>query len=105
MRLFMAGGSCVQPTGVIEDIPIQIGNFFVPVDFVVLDIDEKVSVPIILGWPFLATAGATIDVKEGLLTFNIGGKNVDFNFNKAMKTPLLDEDCTTLAIEPPLSSS
>ena len=49
--------------------------------------------------------GAIIDVKEGLLTFNIGGEKVEFNFNKAIKTHLLDEDCKALAIEPPPSRS
>lgn len=93
MRLFMADGSCVIPTGIIEDVPIQVGKLFVPVDFVVMPIDEDVPVPIILGRPFLATAGALIDVKEGTLTFTIGDDKVHFNFNKAMKSPLLDEDC------------
>ena len=56
MNLYMADGSCVQPTGIIEDIPVQVGKFFVPNDFVVMDIEADVLVPIILGRPFLATA-------------------------------------------------
>ena len=39
MNLYMADGSCVQPTGIIEDVPIQVGKFFVPNDFVVMDIE------------------------------------------------------------------
>ena len=64
MILYMADGSCVQPTGIIEDVPVQVGKFFVPNDFVVMDIEADVLVPIILGQPFLATAEARNDVKE-----------------------------------------
>ena len=40
-----------------------------PIDFVVLDMDEDYRTQIILGRPFLATIGCKIDVKEGTLTF------------------------------------
>ncbi len=81
MKLFMADGSCVHPTGVIDDVPVKVGKYFVPNDFVVMDIEEDQQVPIILGRPFLATAGACIDVREGLLTFDICGDRVTFDFS------------------------
>ena len=37
--------------------------------------------PIILGRPFLATAGACIDVKEGRLTFDICGERVTYDLS------------------------
>ncbi|XP_074346896.1 uncharacterized protein LOC141685706 [Apium graveolens] len=46
-------------------------KFFIPCDFVVLEMDEDVEIPIILGRPFLDTAGTTIDVKAGKLTLNV----------------------------------
>ena len=52
-----------------------------PNDFIVMDIEEDTQVPIILGRPFLATAGACIDVREGLLTFDICGEKVKFDFS------------------------
>ena len=52
-----------------------------PNDFIVMDIEEDVNVPIILGRPFLATAGACIDMKEMLLTFDICGEQVVFDFS------------------------
>ena len=91
------------PTGMIEDVPIQVKKFYVLVDFLVMPIDEDVPVSIILGRPFLATAGALIDVKEGILTFTIGDENVRFNFNKDMRTHLLDEDCKAVYDELPPS--
>ena len=45
------------------------GDFYVPIDFVVLDMDEDCRTQIILGRAFLATAGCKIDVKEGRLYF------------------------------------
>ena len=87
MNLYMANGSCVQPKGIIEDVLVQVDKFFVPNDFVVMDIDADVLVPIILGRPFLATASARIDVSEGLLNLTIGDVEVEFQFNKTMKGP------------------
>ena len=54
------------------------GKFIVPNDFVVMDIDADVLMPIILRRSFLATAGAPIDVKEGLLNLTIGVEEVEF---------------------------
>ena len=48
------------------------GSFFVPIDFMVLDMAEDSCTQIILGRPFLATAGCKIDVKEGKLNFEWG---------------------------------
>ena len=49
----------------VEDVLIQIDNFYYPVDFVVLDTEQGTiglnHVPIILGQPFLATANALIN--------------------------------------------
>ena len=85
MRLYMPDGSCAQPTGNLEDIPVQVGKFFVPNDLMVMDINADVQVAIILGRPFLTTAGARIDVKEGLLNLTIGDEEMEFQFNKTMK--------------------
>ena len=55
MRLYMTDGSCVQPTGILEDIRVQVGKFFMPNYFVVMDIDADVQVPIILGRPLMSS--------------------------------------------------
>ena len=59
----MADRSVKYPLGILEDIPVRVGKFFIPVDFVVLDMAEGTQIPIILGRPFFHTAGAIIDVK------------------------------------------
>src|SRR3954469_6590506 len=52
-----------KPLGRIDDVLIVVNDNYVPVDFIVMDIDP--SCPIILGRPFLRTVGAVIDMKEG----------------------------------------
>ncbi|XP_057986658.1 uncharacterized protein LOC110660337 [Hevea brasiliensis] len=56
------------PIGVIENVPLKVGKSLILVDFVVLEMKEDVHIPIVLGRPFLVTAGAMIDVKNGRLT-------------------------------------
>ncbi|XP_058003727.1 uncharacterized protein LOC110647809 [Hevea brasiliensis] len=65
ISLQLADRSVKYPIGILENIPIKVGKFFIHVDFVVLEIEEDVQIPIILGRPFLVTAGAIIDVKMG----------------------------------------
>ncbi|XP_021861864.1 uncharacterized protein [Spinacia oleracea] len=66
--------------GKIEDVPLRVGKFVIPVDFVVLDIDEDVHVPIILGWPFLAMEGGIVDVKQEKITLKDGENSLVFLF-------------------------
>ena len=75
------------------------GKFLVLNDFVVMDIEADVLVHVFLGRPFLATAGARIDVKEGLHNLTIGDEEVEFRFNKTMKGPSMDEVTSVLKAE------
>ena len=96
IKLYMADGSCVHPTGIIEDVSVHVGKFFVPNDFVVMSIDADVLVPIILWRTFLVTTEARNDVKEGLHNLTIGDEEVEFQFNKTMKGPSIDEMIETV---------
>ena len=55
--------------GRINDVIILSNRNYVPIDFIVLDIDCNPSGPIILGRPFLRTFGVVIDMKEGNIKF------------------------------------
>ena len=55
--------------GIINDVLIVANRNYVPVDFILLDIDCNPSWPIILGRPSLRTIGAIIDMKEGNIRF------------------------------------
>ncbi|KAJ9535149.1 hypothetical protein OSB04_un001772 [Centaurea solstitialis] len=87
ISLQLADRSIKYPVGVLEDLPLQVGSFIVPCDFVVLEMIEDVNTPIILGRPFLATAGAIIDVKHGKLSLNVGKEKVEFELHKSMGLP------------------
>ena len=89
MVIKLADGSSRHPAGVMEDIPVQVGSFVIPCDFIILDMDESFQAPVILGRSFLATAGAVIDVQAGTLSFQLCGERVDFCFPP-----------TTLTLEP-----
>jgi hypothetical protein len=66
--------------GIAEDIPVRIKNSFIPVDFMVLEMDVCHQIPLILGRSFLSTAGATIDIAAGIIKLNISGKDETFTF-------------------------
>ena len=76
--LQLADRSVKRPVGILENVLVKIKNCYIPTDFVILDIEEDRRVPMILGRPFLATAGAMIDVKNGRLTLHVGDEHIEF---------------------------
>ncbi|GJX45989.1 reverse transcriptase domain-containing protein [Tanacetum coccineum] len=54
--LELANRSVAYPTGIVEDVFVQVGKFMFPADFVVIDYDVNPRVPLILGRPFLRMA-------------------------------------------------
>jgi len=57
ISLQLVDRSVKYPLGVLEDVPLQVGKFFIPCDFLVMEMEEDSRIPIILGRPFLAIAG------------------------------------------------
>jgi hypothetical protein len=92
MSLQLADKSVRFPEGIVEDVIVQIGEYFVPVDFVVVEMEEDTHTPLLLGRDFLITAGANIDVKEGKISFDIGGEKVDFHMFESIKYPSNSND-------------
>ncbi|CAH9132444.1 unnamed protein product, partial [Cuscuta epithymum] len=88
MALQLADRSVKYPIGILEDVPIKIDKYYIPGDFVVLDMEEDARVPVILGRPFLATAGAIINVKKGTLILEIGDDKIEFNVQELSKDTL-----------------
>ena len=71
----LVDSSVKKPLGRIDDVLIVVNDNYVPVDFLVMDIECDPSCPIILGRPFLRTVGAIIDMKEGTIRFQFPLKN------------------------------
>jgi hypothetical protein len=59
---------------------MKVRDCFIPVDFVVLDMDIGDEIPLILGRPFLSTADAQIDVGAGVIRLQINGREERFEF-------------------------
>jgi len=51
-----------RPIGILDDVSVQVGKVVIPCKFIVIDTDKTSQVTIILGRPFLATAGLLIDI-------------------------------------------
>ena len=69
LNLHLADSTVKKPLGRINDVLILANRNYVPMDFIVLDIECNPSCPIILGRPFLRTIGAIIDMKKGNIRF------------------------------------
>lgn len=54
MKLIIVDRSIKKSIGILYDVLVRVDKFIFPVNFVVLDCDVDVDVPIILGRPFLA---------------------------------------------------
>ncbi|RVX01367.1 hypothetical protein CK203_031338 [Vitis vinifera] len=97
ITLSLADRSLKIPRGIIEDVLVQVDNFYYPVDFVVLDTDPLVKeanyVPIILGRPFLATSNAIINCRNGLMQLTFGNMTLELNiFHMSKKLITLEEE-------------
>ena len=68
--------------GICEDVPLVVANVTILTDFVILDIPEDDSMSIILGRPFLNTAGAVIDCNKGNVTLHVYGNKHMVHFPK-----------------------
>jgi hypothetical protein len=66
--------------GIAEDISLRIRNSFVPMDFMIPEMDVCHQIPLILGRPFLSITGATIDVVARIIKHNINRKEETSTF-------------------------
>ncbi|XP_050914999.1 uncharacterized protein LOC127129944 [Lathyrus oleraceus] len=98
MSLQLEDRSVKYPIGVLEDIPVRIEQLYIPNDFFIMDIKEDKEIRILIGIPFLSTAGAMIDVKRGKMTFEVGNEKVEFMLSKFLKAPSMDDSCCAIDI-------
>ncbi|GKC59534.1 reverse transcriptase domain-containing protein [Tanacetum coccineum] len=74
----LADQSFQYPIGIAKNMLVKVGKFTFPVDFVILEMEEDIKVPLILGRPFLHTADAVICVKEKQLNLRVGSEHMVF---------------------------
>ena len=92
VTLQMADRTMEKPEGVIEDVLVKVGKFVLPIDFIILDIEEDSQVPLLLGRPFLATGAALIEIQKGVLTIRVGEEAADFNLLQSLKNLDIDKE-------------
>lgn len=93
ISLQLADWSVKYPIGILEDVPIKVGKFFILANFVVLEMEEDSWIPTILGWPLLDTAGAIIDKKNCRLTLTIRDEKVEFDLSNIVKKSFVGGTC------------
>ena len=95
ITLSLADRSVKIPKGIVEDVLVKIDKFYYPVDFVVLDTEPNTNepnhVPIILGRPFLATANAIINFRNGIMQLTFGNMTLELNIFHLNDNPNLLE--------------
>ena len=96
MVIQLADRSTMVPRVLVEDVLMRVGEFFYPVDFVVIE-TEKVSnlanqVPVILWHPFLATANALINCRNGIMRLSFVNMIVELNIFNMQRQPFGFDD-------------
>ena len=97
ITLSLADRSVKIPKGIVEDVLVKVDKFYYPVDVVVLDTEPIANgpnhVPIILGRPFLATANAIINCRNGVMQLTFGNMTLELNiFHLSNKHKLMEDD-------------
>nr|GEY78912.1 reverse transcriptase domain-containing protein [Tanacetum cinerariifolium] len=67
------------------DVSVKVGVFHFPADFVAVDFEPDLQVPLILRRCFLKTGRALIDVHKGELTLRIGNEAITYNLDQTSR--------------------
>ncbi|GJV72362.1 reverse transcriptase domain-containing protein [Tanacetum coccineum] len=98
ITLELANHSVTFPMGIAKDVIVKVKFFNFLADFVIVDFEVDLRVPIILGRPFLRTAKALMDLYEEKLTLRVGNEksykpisgNTTFSSNSSPSSPLVE---------------
>nr|GEZ79417.1 reverse transcriptase domain-containing protein [Tanacetum cinerariifolium] len=85
MTLELADRTVSKPIGIAKDVSVKVGVFQFPGDFVVVDFEPDLRVPLILGRYFLKTGRALIDMYKGKLTLRIENKAITYNLDQTSR--------------------
>ena len=55
----------------VEDVLVRVKHLIFPADFVVMDIEEYVDIPVILGRPFMSIASCVVDMGKKKLEMSL----------------------------------
>ena len=80
------------PEGAVENLMVKVKDTFILADFMVLDMEGDLGIPLILGRPFLRDTNARIDVGTGKISLHIMGRTMKFKFQNKGDLFLIHED-------------
>ena len=80
MCVQLADSTVRYPEGFVENLFAKVRNTCILADFVVLDMEGDLGIPLILGRPFLRDANARIDVESGKISLHTMRKTMSFKF-------------------------
>ncbi|XP_070048682.1 uncharacterized protein [Nicotiana tomentosiformis] len=92
--LQLADRTVKRPTGILDDVLVQVGKFVFPTDIVILDCQLDEEIPIILGRPFLATGRALIHCETGELKMRLNNEEIIYNVQQSMRRPSEFANCS-----------
>ncbi|XP_023768574.1 uncharacterized protein LOC111917152 [Lactuca sativa] len=78
IKIHLVDKRIIHQLAVCEDLLIKVDKLIFSVDFIILDVEEDLKVPIIFGRPFLNTVCALLDMSESMLTLRVGDESVIF---------------------------
>nr|GEU36314.1 reverse transcriptase domain-containing protein [Tanacetum cinerariifolium] len=99
MTLELADRSITSPVGIAEDVYVKVGSFHFSADFVVVDFDADLRVPLIIERSFLKIEKALIDVFEGKLTLCVSKEAITFNLDQTSRYSANYSDMTAKRID------
>nr|GFA38960.1 reverse transcriptase domain-containing protein [Tanacetum cinerariifolium] len=85
MNLKLADRSVSKPIGIAKDVSVKVGVFHFPADFVVVDFEPDLRVPLILRRCFLKIDRALVDVHKGELTLRIKNEAITYNLDQTSR--------------------
>nr|GEV04876.1 reverse transcriptase domain-containing protein [Tanacetum cinerariifolium] len=97
--LELADRSISCPVGVAKGVYVKVGSFHFSADFVVVDFDAGLRVPLILERSFLKTGRALIDVFDGELILRVDKEAISFNLDQTLRYSANYSDMTAKRID------
>ncbi|XP_050888535.1 uncharacterized protein LOC127093638 [Lathyrus oleraceus] len=84
------------PIGTLENVPVRIGQFYIPTDFVIMDIKDPH--PYYFRKNLFSHSRSHHRREEIRLTFEVGEEKVKFLLAKFLQAPVIDYSCCFLDI-------
>jgi hypothetical protein len=88
----LADSTVRYPEGVVKNLMVKVKNTYILVDFIVLDMEGDLGIPLIFGRPFLKDTNARINVGTGRISLRVMGKIMKFKFQNKRELFLIHDD-------------